>query len=162
MVTLLVPKLGAAICLNRPGFDGDSDGWNQAASLFRVGRLRAGDDQSKLQIATLPPTRSSSARRAWRPRTLRQQNIRSLSTLLTGSPTDSKRSRDVAPTERQCPGVEDDSFGCLDRAFGCLRSAQMGAYENTVDRETGFDYRPRIADAELAVRLTATIGALAL
>lgn len=32
----------------------------------------------------------------------------------------------------------------------------MGAYENTVDPETGFEYRPRIADAELAARLTAT------
>lgn len=32
----------------------------------------------------------------------------------------------------------------------------MGAYENTIDPQTGFDYRPRVADAELASRLAAT------
>lgn len=32
----------------------------------------------------------------------------------------------------------------------------MGAYENTIDSQTGFDYRPRVADAELASRLAAT------
>src|SRR3990172_7073370 len=32
----------------------------------------------------------------------------------------------------------------------------MGAYENTGAPETSFDYRPRVADAELAARLAAT------
>jgi hypothetical protein len=32
----------------------------------------------------------------------------------------------------------------------------MGASENTIDPEPGFDYRPRIADTELAYRLAAT------
>ena len=32
----------------------------------------------------------------------------------------------------------------------------MGAYQNPVDPETGFDYRPRVADTELAARLAAT------
>ena len=32
----------------------------------------------------------------------------------------------------------------------------MGAYEKSVDPTPGFDYRPRVADAELAARLAAT------
>jgi len=32
----------------------------------------------------------------------------------------------------------------------------MGASENPVDPETSFDYRPRVADAELSARLAAT------
>ena len=54
MVTLPVPKLGAAICLNRPiGWD-----WTVESGGLPVWRLRAGDDQSKLQLATPRPNHS--------------------------------------------------------------------------------------------------------